>query len=164
ASSSIRQTSSKTQPRSRLLWVAMPSSFEDAVAESVLLSLANSSRRQAGLPPLRFDPNLIQAARAHARLMVAQGQLSHQFEGEAPLMSRLRKTGIRLDSVGENVAYDHSPEQAFDALMHSPPHRQNLLDPAFNTAGFAAFWSAGRLYVVQDFAHRIPEIRPSASR
>src|SRR5438094_855902 len=81
ASSSIRQTSSKTQPRSRLLWVAMPSSFEDAVAESVLLSLANSSRRQAGLPPLRFDPNLIQAARAHARLMVAQGQLSHQFEG-----------------------------------------------------------------------------------
>src|SRR5947207_4361869 len=114
-----RQTSpTATRPAPKLLRVAMPSSFEDAVAESELLAFANNSRRQAGLPLLRFDAKLIAAARAHARLMVAQGQLSHQFQGEASLMSRLRNTGIRLDSVGENVAYDSSPEQAFDALMH----------------------------------------------
>ncbi len=43
-----------------------------------------------------------------------------------------------------------------DALMHSPPHRENLLDREFNVAGIAAIWSGNRLYVVQDFAHELP--------
>src|SRR5882724_8127214 len=156
------QTSS--QPTPKLLSAAMPSSTEDAAAESELLQLANQRRRDAGVPPLRGNEELTQAARTHARLMVARQELSHQFAGERSLMPRLRDSGLPINSVGENVAYHSSVEKAFDALMKSPPHRQNLLDPDFNIAGMAAFWSGGRLYVVQDFAHVRPEVMPASRR
>ena len=156
--------SESTQPTPRLLSAAMPSSTEDNAAESALLDLANQSRRQAGLPPLRMDDDLRDAARAHARMMVARQQLSHRFEGEAGLMQRLRDTGLPLDAVGENVAYHSSVEKAFSALMNSAPHRENLLDPHFNLAGMAAIWSEGRLYVVQDFVHSAPQVAPASRK
>ena len=153
------------QPTPKLLSAAQPSPTEDAAAESELLARANQSRQQAGMPPLRMNENLIEAARAHARLMIEQRQLSHQFDGEASLLKRLHGTGVPLNSVAENVAYNASAGQVFDSFMHSPPHRSNLLDPDFNAVSFAAFWSEGRLYVVQDFVHQLPEITPvSASQ
>ena len=153
-----------SQPTPKLLSAAMPSSTEDRAAESMLLEFANQSRRQAGLPPLRMDEGLREAARTHAQIMVDRRQLSHQFSGEAGLMQRLRETGLPLDAVGENVAYHASVEKAFSALMNSAPHRENLLDPHFTLAGMAAFWSDGRLYVVQDFAHSKPQITPTSGR
>jgi uncharacterized protein YkwD len=139
-------------------------SLEDSAAEQELLDLANQRRREAGAPPLRMDASLSNAARAHARLMVERQELSHQFDSEPLLMPRLLETGLRLDRVGENVAYNASVEKAFEALMQSPPHRRNLLDPSYNSAGFAAFWSNQRLYVVQDFAHQLPSIAKTSSR
>ena len=79
-------------------------------------------------------------------------------------MPRLRESGLHINQAGENVALNAGAEEAFEALMQSPPHRQNLLDPDFNVAGMAAFWSHGRLYVVQDFAHQLPEILPASKR
>jgi uncharacterized protein YkwD len=149
-----------SQPTPKLLSAAQASPTEDAAAESELLRLANQSRQQAGVPPLHMNQDLIKAARAHARLMIQQRQLSHQFDGEASLMKRLHETGVPLNSAGENVAYNASAEAAFEAFMHSPPHRSNLLDPDFNAAGFAAIWSEGRLYVVQDFVRQIPNVTP----
>ena len=153
-----------TQPTPKLLSAALPSTIEDSAAESELLELANQRRKEAGVPPLRAAESLTDAARAHARLMVQKQQLSHQFAGEPSLMPRLRESGLPLDSVGENVAYHASVEKAFEALMQSPPHRQNLLDPQFNIAGMAAFWSGGRIYVVQDFAHQVPQMMPASRR
>jgi hypothetical protein len=40
--------------------------------------------------------------------------------------------------------------------MASPPHRENLLNPAFNVAGFAAVRMGETLYVTQDFGHGLP--------
>ena len=145
------------QPTPKLIAADMPSPTEDPDAEQELLDLANQSRRQAGLSPLRMDESLTDAARAHALLMVEKAQLQHQFPGEASLLQRIADVSpLRLDSAGENVAYHSSAEQAHDALMHSPPHRENLLDGGFNVAGIAAIWSHGHLYVVQDFAHEVP--------
>ncbi len=142
--------------------VSSPTPFEDSAAEQELLALANRSRDEAGVPPLHIDASLNEAARAHARLMVIRQQLSHRFDNEQPLMRRLLDTGLQTDHVGENVAFNASAEKAFEALMQSPPHRHNLLDPSFNSAGFVAFWSGRRLYVVQDFAHRLPAISPAS--
>src|SRR5271168_1031025 len=64
----------------------------DASAEQTLLTLANQSRRQAGAPPLTFDPGLAQAARIHAQAMLHAQQLSHQFDGEPSLPQRLAAT------------------------------------------------------------------------
>ncbi|MBI3644602.1 MAG: CAP domain-containing protein [Acidobacteriales bacterium] len=156
-----RSSQRSTQPTPKLLSAAVPSSTEDYAAESALLDLANQRRKEAGVAPLRMDESLNEAARAHARLMVDRQQLSHQFDGEPSLMPRLRESGLQLNQAGENVAYNSSAEQAFETLMQSAPHRQNLLDPDFNSVGIAAVWNEGRLYVVQDFAHQLPKIVPS---
>jgi len=146
-----------TQPTPQLLKTALPQNSEDPAAENQILELANQSRQQAGLSPLRMDESLSAAAREHAQLMVESEQLAHQFAGEPALLQRIAQTStLRLDRAGENVAYNSSAERAQNALMLSPPHRQNLLDPGFNIAGIAALWSNGLLYVVQDFGREVP--------
>jgi uncharacterized protein YkwD len=139
---------------------AATSIAEDAAAENELLAAANNSRQLAGAPPLRADERLREAAKAHARLMVATDRLEHQLPGELSLLQRIAQTGgakgaLNVDRVGENIAFASGASSANDALMHSPPHRRNLLDSGFNVAGIAAIWSKGRLYVAQDFAHEV---------
>lgn len=134
-----------------------PSPTYDEQAERQLLELANHARAKAGAPPLQFDEGLILAARAHAADMAQQQQLSHQFNGEPSLPHRLAAaSSLHLDRAGENVAFDFSASQAHQHLMLSPPHRENLLDPGYNVAGFGVIRSGDRLYVVQDFGHNLP--------
>jgi uncharacterized protein YkwD len=125
--------------------------------EQQLLVLANQSRKQAGAPPLTLDAGLSQAARTHALAMVKAQQLSHQFDGEPSLPMRLAAaTHLHLEQEGENVALDYDAVHAHEHLMHSPPHRANLLNPAFNVIGLGVVRSGDQLYIVQDFGHALP--------
>lgn len=136
----------------------------DYEAERELLDLANRARTQAGLAPLQIDAGMTQAAREHAAAMARERQLSHQLDGEPTLSQRLAATGdTRLDRAGENVAVDRNVEEASEHLLLSPPHRENLLNPIFNLAGFAVVREGARLYVVQDFAHSLPSYSPDQS-
>ena len=133
------------------------STGEDLAAENELLEAANKSRELAGVPRLRMEESLREAARAHARRMVESQQLEHQLSGELSLLDRIAQVSpLRMDRAGENIAYASCAPSANDVLMRSAPHRENLLDRGFNVAGVAAIWSKGRLYVVQDFAHVVP--------
>jgi uncharacterized protein YkwD len=136
---------------------SQPSPTYDAAAERRLLEMANRERARAGLPPLQKDEGLTQAAREHGAAMAAQKKLSHQFSGEPNLVHRLAaNTKTRLDQTGENVAFAGSVDQAQDSLMHSPPHRANLLNAGYNLAGFSVVRSGSLLYVTQDFGHSLP--------
>src|SRR5580698_5172827 len=131
--------------------------FHEATVEERLLDLANQSRRQAGAPPLTLDPGLSRAARIHAQAMVDARQLSHQFTGEPSLPQRLAdRTSLQLDQEGENVALDYNADDGHNHLMHSPPHRANLLNPAYNVVGLGVVRGGDRLYIVQDFGHALP--------
>ena len=135
----------------------IPFSEYDPQAEQQLLDLANQDRAQAGAPRLTLDAALSKAARAHAEKMFAARQLSHQFEGEPSLPQRLAVVAhTPLDQEGENVALDFDPAQAEQHLMLSPPHRANLLNPAYNVVGLGVVRSGDRLYIVQDFGHALP--------
>jgi uncharacterized protein YkwD len=126
-------------------------------AEQQLLMFANQARQQAGAPPLTLDPGLSQAARTHAQAMLEARQLSHQFDGEPSLPQRLAATtALQLDQEGENVALDYDAEHGHQHLMLSPPHRSNLLNPAYNVIGLGVVRSGNRLYIVQDFGHALP--------
>jgi uncharacterized protein YkwD len=153
------------QPTPHSNSAAGSSSGEDSAAENELLEAANKSRELAGVPPLRMDESLREAAKAHARRMVESERLEHQLSGELSLLERIAQvspltgtlnTSLKIDRAGENIAYAPCAPDAHEALMHSPKHRENLLDGGFNVAGVAAIWSKGRLYVVQDFAHEVP--------
>src|SRR5580700_7351945 len=135
----------------------IPFSDYDNDAEQVLLDLANQARAQAGAPRLALDAGLCRAARAHADAMFTARQLSHQFDGEPSLPQRLATaTDTQLDQEGENVALDFDAADGHKHLMLSPPHRANLLNPAYNVIGLGVVRSGDRLYIVQDFGHALP--------
>jgi uncharacterized protein YkwD len=137
------------------------SSPYDAEAERELFNLANQARAQAGVAPLQVDDGLTRAARAHAAEMARQQQLSHQFAGETSFATRLAANcTLHLDQAGENVAYAGSVDEAQQGLMHSPTHRENLLNPAYNVAGFGVVRAGFSLYVAQDFGHSLPAYSP----
>jgi uncharacterized protein YkwD len=135
----------------------IPFNDYDPGAEQQLLDLANQARAQVGSPRLTLDAGMSRAARAHAEAMFAARQLSHQFEGEPSLPQRLAAaTRTQLDQEGENVALDFDAEKGHEHLMLSPPHRANLLNPAYNVVGLGVVRSGDRLYIVQDFGHALP--------
>jgi len=128
----------------------------DVQAEQQLFDLANQARADAGVAPLQMDEGLTEAARAHAAEMAARQQLSHQLPGEPSLMQRLAThSDLHLDRAGENVAFSGNVDQAQDGLMQSPPHRQNLLNPAYNVVGVGVVRSGYVLYIAQDFGHSL---------
>jgi uncharacterized protein YkwD len=129
----------------------------DSQAERDLLDKANADRAQAGLPPLKMEESLGRAARAHAATMAARKHISHQFSGEPSPSDRITAvSNLHLETIGENVAVAPNVEDAHDALMASPPHRDNLLSPKFNVAGFGVFRQGHVLYVAQDFGLSMP--------
>ena len=156
-SNKVSSDVSTKQPNPHSNSAAGASSGEDSAAENELLEAANKNRELAGVPPLRMSENLREAARAHARQMIANNRLEHQLSGEPSLLQRIALVNpLKIDRAGENIAYADCAPNVNAALMRSAPHRENLLDRNFNLAGVAAIWSNGILYVVQDFARGVP--------
>ena len=140
----------------------IPLEAYDFQSEEQLLALANLARREAGAPPLRIDEGLSQAARIHAQAMREARRLSHQFDGEPSLPQRLAATTqLQLEQEGENVALDYDAEHGHEHLMLSPPHRANLLNPAYNVVGLGVIRNGDRLYIVQDFGSALPKYSPT---
>jgi len=137
---------------------SIPVDHEDFQTEQRLLTLANQSRQQSGAPALILDAGLSQAARLHAQAMLQARRLSHQFDGEPSLPQRLATaTQLQLEQEGENVALDYDAEHGHEDLMLSPPHRANLLNPAYNVVGMGVVRSGNQIYIVQDFGSAIPK-------
>ncbi len=121
-----------------------------------MLDLLNRERRADGLPALQWDQHLAQSAHTHARLMVAQNDLSHQLPGEAELSNRVGVTGLRFTATAENLALAPTVESAHDGLMKSRHHRENIMNGEYNSVGIAIVPGGGELYFVQNFARVVP--------
>src|SRR5437660_3183347 len=124
--------------------------------ESRLLTLLNQERQKAGLSKLQWDSHLAESARLHTQKLVVHQELSHQFTGEPTLGERAGATGLRFNSVAENVAMAPTIDEIHKGLMNSPPHRENILNPKYNSVGFGITLSQGELYVTQNFANVLP--------
>jgi uncharacterized protein YkwD len=124
--------------------------------ESRLLTLVNQERQKAGLPKLQWDSHLAESARLHTQKLVEHQVLSHQFSGEPPLGERAGATGLRFNSVAENVGMAPTIDEIHNGFMDSPLHRANILSPKYNSVGFGIMLSQGELYVTQNFANVLP--------
>ena len=129
-------------------------------AEQQVMDLANADRAQQGLPPLKWDPALAQAAAQHAQLMAQQPALSHQYPGEPDLDARAGAAGAHFRAIAENVALAPSPQALDQEWMHSPPHRANILDPRMDTIGVGLVRRGGNYYAVEDFASTVADLGP----
>jgi hypothetical protein len=128
--------------------------------EQQVLELANADRAQQGIPPLKWDPALAQAAGEHAQLMAEQPALSHQYPGEPDLVARAGGAGAHFRSIAENVALAPTPQALEKEWMNSAPHRANLLNPAMNVMGVGLVKKGGNYYAVEDFADGVSQLGP----
>jgi hypothetical protein len=126
-------------------------------AEKRILEDLNHERVKNGLSPFAWNEQAAAAARAHARLLVENAQLSHQFPGEASLSERLGATGARFTVAAENLARTEWIEDVHPALMGSSGHRANMLSPRYNAVGIGVIEDKGRIFVTQDFIYVVPE-------
>ena len=131
------------------------------ISEQYLLAAANAERHVIGLPELRWNERLTQAARFHAREMAARHTISHQFAGEPDLASRAGQAGTRFSLVTENVAEASTSATIHRLWMQSEGHRANLLDPHVDSIGIAVVFNGGQLYAVEDFSETVRWLAPA---
>jgi uncharacterized protein YkwD len=125
----------------------------DTAGEQQLLTLINQERAKEGIAPLTLDERLTRAARKHSQLMIDSDVLSHQLPGEDPLLLRLTAQNVRTDHDGENIALNGDVASAHAALMESPKHRANILNPQFDAIGIGVVRVIDLVYITEDFAH-----------
>jgi uncharacterized protein YkwD len=121
-------------------------------AERQLFNAVNQERRAHGLPPLKLDDALANAARVHAERMAEQGMLSHQLPGEPSLSSRAKAAGAHFSWLSENV--DEGPNAAaiHQSFMKSAQHRANILDSDMDSVGIGVAERNGQMFAVEDFS------------
>jgi uncharacterized protein YkwD len=136
-------------------FAAPVASAQPTPAESQLVRAINRARSQHGLAPLRVDPSLERAARAHSRTLLRTGTFGHTDFGV-----RLMRFG---PAIGENLAWGVGTQAAapviVQAWLASPPHRNNMLRPGFRRLGIGRAVGTFRGYpnaavITADFAGR----------
>jgi uncharacterized protein YkwD len=120
--------------------------------EKRMLDLVNRERQAQGLPTLAPDPELTEVARRHSADMFARGYFAHDTpEGNSPF-DRMRDSGVRFITAGENLALAPTIEVAHTGLMNSPGHRANILRREFGRVGIGVMDGGMRgLMVSQEF-------------
>ncbi|MWA03694.1 CAP domain-containing protein [Actinomadura sp. LD22] len=106
-----------------------------AVPASAVVALTNAERAKAGCRPLRADPRLAAAARAHSADMAAHGYFDHDsLDGDSPWI-RMLDAGYPSPGA-ENIAKGYATAAAVvDGWMDSPGHRANILNCGLRAIG-----------------------------
>ena len=111
--------------------------YSTSMSVSGLLTDTNSARASNGVAGLALNDQLDAAAQASANDMAARNYWSHNTPEGNPPWTWVSAQGYAYQKLGQNLAAGFNDEQsAINGWMASPPHRENLLDPAFSDVGF----------------------------
>ena len=141
-----------------VVWLAAIACAPFAAAESpdrttLLLDSVNQTRAQAGVPPLRMNAELANAAMAQARHVAAAGRLSHLGPNGENLGARLQEAAYDYAETAENLASGPTdPARIVSLWQASPGHNRNILNPAYSEAGIGRATSQDLDYWVMIFA------------
>ena len=148
----------------------MQVSLADAAAgqEAAFVTLINAERAERGLSTLTLDPMLTETARAHSEEMCSADYFDHHSPTPgigSPMdryLSASRLLGLPQPEyllVGENIYYCsvcndiYNVDYAHRALMASPGHRANILEPRFAKIGVGVYRnSKGEFWVTEMFS------------
>jgi uncharacterized protein YkwD len=131
--------------------------------ETRFVDLVNTERAKQGLSKLSVDPLLIKVARGHSKEMSDKKYFSHNSPtpGLATALDRYLaavKARPAWALVGENLYYCSRVDVSggHTALMNSPLHRKNILEPRYKSIGVGAcINSKGEFYITQMFLTRV---------
>lgn len=103
--------------------------------EQQMVKLVNDARTQNGVPALKVDMQLTNVARIKAQDMIDNKYFSHYSPKYGSPFDMMKAFGIKYVKAGENIAGNSSVQNAFNSLMNSPGHRQNILSPDYTHIG-----------------------------
>lgn len=129
-----------------------------------MIDAINSEREKRGIGPLRQSATLMQIADFYACRLVDGRFFDHYdpFDG-ATADDRATDFGYAFYQIGENLAArQQSVNDAMTALMNSPRHKANILDPIYTEVGIAVKTGGEHgIYWVQEFGRPISDELPT---
>ncbi|ODA39526.1 CAP domain-containing protein [Desulfosporosinus sp. BG] len=130
----------------------IPSVTSITADEQLMVDMINQERLAAGLSPVKLDLRLASVGRAKANDLKANNYFDHTSPTYGSPWAMMQQVGLTVGWAGENISANKSVASSMAALMLSPGHRANILDPRFTHVGVGiAYGSAyGDLYV-QEF-------------
>jgi uncharacterized protein YkwD len=130
------------------------SASPSAPVQQQVLALVNQNRRRGGCDELTLDRRLIEAANEHAADMARRDYFAHESPNGDGAGDRVSDAGYRWKRYGENIARGvDSAYEVVDGWMHSPEHRENIMDCRLHQMGVGLALSGDHTpYWVQDFA------------
>ena len=101
-----------------------------------VVKLTNNERAKAGLPPLKLNNKLVNAAQDHSSDMAQDDFFSHTGADGSSIGDRVKGSGYQYSRTGENIAAGQpTPEAVVRGWMNSPGHRANILNPNYTEIG-----------------------------
>lgn len=129
----------------------------EKIAQEVIVR-TNAERTKRGLPPLKRNANLTQAAQWLAKDMAERGYFDHTDRQGRNIGKRIPDFGyINYRMMAENIAMgQRSATEVVAGWMKSAGHRENLLNPEYREIGVGVTLPRGksRAHWVQDFGTR----------
>lgn len=130
-----------------------------------MFDLINASRAENKGKKLKWSPTLCQSAELKSGDMLAHNYFEHVSPDGTQPWHWIEVAGYKYLSVGENLALNYfTADSAHTALMNSPGHRANILNPDFSEIGF--YYARGKIngedafILVQHFATPAPASVP----
>lgn len=127
--------------------------------EARIFDLINAQRRQQGLRPLVFNPQLDRMAKIQAQNMARFQKMAHTIpDANLPTLgARAKYVGYSYGHISENVALGYpNAETVVEGWMNSSGHRRNILDRDVVETGIGiARSSAGGVYYCQVFGRQL---------
>lgn len=122
-----------------LLIGAYPTEAEfSTITTNRIIELTNRVRAEEGLNTLKINDILNQAAALKANDMIRNGYFAHTSPQKVTPWHWFQSAGYEYTFAGENLAMNFSEaEEAMDAWMKSPTHRDNIVSKNYEDIGVA---------------------------
>ena len=127
-----------------------------------VIALTNTERFKFGLPSLKPQRFLTASAKWMAHDMAEKNYFDHNDSRKRSIDPRLPDFGYKdYQTIGENIAAGQkTAASVVNGWMHSPHHRENILNPDFKEIGVGVFFTqSGKYhwYWVQDFGKKFAD-------
>lgn len=148
---------------------------EASALERQMLELINAERAANGLSPVQLELRLNDSAEDHSTWMLEQDVFSHTGEGGSSAGDRMADAGFVFSGNwrwSENIAWqsergapglEDDVINLHNALMNSPGHRANILDPNVTVIGIGIelgeFNGFTAVMVTQNFARTSADLQ-----
>lgn len=123
-----------------------------------IFSLINREREHSGLTSLIWNDRLADLARSYSQTMARDGLFDHIDRNGDSVVERARHARVRgWSKIGENLFECESTNNFVNlsvrGWMHSPTHRDNILDPEWSDTGIGiAYARDGEIYITEVFS------------